>query len=344
MELKRVPFSFAKLHLIHYIHPKFLAMLRKHWILYLLLFISITANAQERYEIEWFEDIRKETFTYATKEGQNLDLDIYLPQGDSELERPTLIYMHGGGFSQGNRDDEGIVEFCNHMAQYGYVVASISYRLTRKDQPGGFSCDCPAVDKLNTFSAAVEDIQDATYFLIENREQFAIDPQKIILAGSSAGAEGVLNAAYQPPYCYDLESGPVSYAGVIGMAGAIPDATILYDESAVPSLLFHGTDDPLVPYGTAPHHYCSEDSPGYLILDGSQTIANKLRNLDTPYWLHTSCGAGHEIASLPMTEFFETITEFCHTFVVKGEGDQRETIVKGEQNAEKFSTYNFCEE
>ena len=344
MELERVPFSFAKLLLIHYIHPKIVNMLFRNQILILLFLITTVAQAQDRYQSEWFDDISKETYTYATKDGQNLDLDIYLPQGDAELERPTLIYMHGGGFSEGHRDDEGIQEFCNRLARYGYVVASISYRLTRKDKPGGFGCDCPAVEKLNTFNAAVEDIQDATFFLIENREQFAINPQKIILAGSSAGAEGVLSAAYQPPYCYGLDSGPVSYAGVISMAGAIPDTTVIYDESAIPSLLFHGTDDNLVPYATAPHHYCAEGTPGYLILNGSYTIAEKLQKLHAPYWLHTTCGAGHEIASLPMTEYFDAITTFCYTFVVKGEGDERETILKGKQNGEKYSTYNFCEE
>jgi len=316
----------------------------RNTILFLLLFIASVGISQERYQSEWFDEISKETYTYATKDGQNLDLDIYLPQGDAALERATLIYMHGGGFSGGTRDDENIQEFCNRMARYGYVVASISYRLTRKDQPGAFGCDCPAVDKLNTFNAAVEDIQDATFFLIENREQFAIDPQKIILSGSSAGAEGVLSAAYQPPYCYGLDSGPVSYAGVIGMAGAIVDTMNIYDESAIPSLLFHGTDDPLVPYGTAPHHYCSEDQPGYLILHGSYTIAEKLRSLHVPYWLHTTCGGEHEINITPLTEFFDVITEFCYTFVVKGEGDQRETIIEGKQNAEKYSIYNFCEE
>ena len=314
------------------------------WVFICLLTLGGNLSAQERYQSEWFDEVNVETLTYATKEGEDLDLDIYLPQADTTTKRPTIIYVHGGGFTQGHRDDEGIRKFCNRLARYGYVVASVSYRLTRKDTPEGFGCDCPAVDKLNTFNAAVEDLQDAAFFLIENREQFSIDPQKIILAGSSAGAETVLNTAYQPPYCYGLDSGPVSFAGVISMAGAIPDTTVIYDESAVPSLLFHGTDDQLVPYATAPHHYCAEGTPGYLILHGSYTISEKLHQLHIPYWMHTTCGAGHEIASLPMTEYFDVITKFCYIYVVKGEGDERETIIKGKQDTEKYSTYNFCEE
>lgn len=319
--------------------------MKRYWLVLIwLLFAATNAISQERYQGNWFDEIAVETYNYATKDGEDLEMDIYLPQADAELERATIIYVHGGGFSEGNRNDDGIVDFCTRLANHGYVVASISYRLTRKDKPEGFGCDCPATEKLNTFNAAVEDVQDASFFLIENRHQFAIDPQKIILAGSSAGAEAVLNAAYQPPYCYGLDSGPVSFAGVIGMAGAIPDTIALYDESAIPSLLFHGTDDPLVPYGTAPHHYCDKDEPGYLVLHGSETIAEKLHQLSVPYWLHTSCGAGHELASQPFTDYFDVIIDFCYTYVVEGQGDERHTIIEGKQNNSKFETFNYCEE
>lgn len=336
-----VPFFFLSPFLFLYSRQKF----RMQYLLIIFLVIlSVPTLAQERYTEAMFDKISTETYTYATKNGENLELDVYQPEGDLELKRATIIYVHGGGFGGGKRDEEIIKKFCTHLANYGYTVASISYRLTTKGTPTGFGCNCPASTKLSTFNAAFEDIQDATFFLIENRHQFSIDPQKIILAGSSAGAEAALITAYQPPYCYGLDSGPVSFAGVISMAGATPDTAAIYEESAVPSLLFHGTDDPLVPYATAPHHYCKEEAPGYLILHGAYTIAKKLNKLEVPYWLHTSCGAGHELNIKPFTEYFETIIEFCSTFVVKGEGDQRHTIIEGEQNSKKYETYNFCSE
>lgn len=319
-------------------------MHKKLSLVVLLVFLLGISFAQDRYTADIFDEIRVETATYATKDGENLDMDIYLPQNDYEPERATIIYVHGGGFSGGQRDGENIKAFCTRLANYGYVVASISYRLTRKGTPEGFGCDCPATDKLNTIYAASEDLQDAAFFLIENRHQYSINPQQIILSGSSAGAETVLYTAYQPPYCYGLDSGPVSFAGVIGMAGAIPDTTAIYDESAIPSLLFHGTDDNLVPYGTAPHHYCDEDSEGYWILHGSETIAEKLDQLEVPYWLHTSCGAAHEINISPVNDYFDEIIEFCSEFAIEKNGDQRHTIIEGKQNAEKYATYNYCSE
>jgi acetyl esterase/lipase len=318
----------------------------KHIFVLVLLITGLlqSAQPQTRYIDAVSDEIIVETFTYVSKDGENLDLDVYRPEFDSEFERATLIYVHGGGFQSGKRDRDDIKKFCTGMAEYGYVVASISYRLTRKDKEGEFGCDCPAIEKLNTFNAAVEDIQDATYFLIENRESIGINPQQIILAGSSAGAEAVLNAAYQPPFCYGLDSGPVSYAGVISMAGAIPDTTAIYDESAIPSLFFHGTDDKLVPYGTAPHHYCNENDNGYLVLHGPNTIAKKLEKLGVPFWLHTTCGGRHELASKPMTEYFDEIVAFCYEFIVTGEGENRYTVVKDKQQNQAYEHFKICAE
>ena len=304
--------------------------------------VSFIAFAQERYINSAFDDISVDTYTYATKNGEPLKLDIYIPQNDTASKRATFIYVHGGAFMGGSRDEASIRDFCNYMAGYGYVVASISYRLTRKNKETGFGCDCPAADKQNTFIWALQDVQDATFFLIQNREQFGVDPQKIILSGSSAGAETVLNTAYLPPMCYGLDSGPVSYAGVISMAGAIPDTVVIYNESAVPSMLFHGTDDELVPYATAPHRYCKKGDPGYLILNGAYTIAQKLEKLGTPYWLHTTCGGGHEIAGTPMQKYRDEIVEFCYHFIIKGEKQSKRTIIEGQQKGGKYPEFDFC--
>ena len=310
-----------------------------------ILLISLLSNglaAQVRYLENTFDSTEVSTLTYAKKDGENLDMDVYQPAFDSNTSRPVIIYVHGGGFSGGTRNSGDIKKFCKNLSQLGYVTVSISYRLSRKDKPEAFGCDCPVTDKLNTFISAVQDLHDATFKLIQLREHYRIDPQKIILAGSSAGAETVLNAAYEPPYCYGLESGPVSYAGVISMAGAIPDTNRIFTESAVPSMFFHGTCDELVPYATAPHHHCQKGKPGYLILHGSYTIAQKLAKLNVPYWLHTTCGAGHEMASLPMKLYFNDIKEFCYHFVINRDSGIRNTVVPGNQAACDYEQFSFC--
>jgi len=310
----------------------------------LMLLISVNVVAQERYKEEITDEVRMETYTYAVKDSQTLDLDVFFPGNDNQNNRPLIIYMHGGGFSGGRRDEPGIQEFCRKLARHGYVAVTMSYRLTRAGTTTAFGCDCPAVDKLNTFNEAVKDIQDATFFMIKNRDKMGIDPQKIILSGSSAGAEGVLNAAYQAPYCYGLDSGPVSYAGVISMAGAIPDTSRIYKESAIPSLLFHGTCDNLVPYASAPHHYCKQDQAGYLVLHGAYTIAEKLRKIGTPFWIYTYCNAAHEVAGSPMSENFDDIIDFCYSFVLNKNKEQRVTVKKTDKSPCNYQTFNFCTE
>ena len=306
-------------------------------------FLFSSLQAQERYKEEITDSVKVDTYSYAFKDGQSLDLDVYTPAFDNESKRPLIFYVHGGGFSDGKRNDAGIQVYCKKLAKYGYVVSSISYRLTRKGTETGFGCDCPAIDKRNTFNKAVEDLQDATFFMIQNRDKMGIDPQKIILSGSSAGAETVLNTAYQPPMCYGLDSGPVSYAGVISMAGAIPDTSRLFKESAIPSLLFHGTCDNLVPYASAPHRYCKNSQPGYLVIHGSYTIAEKLKKLGTPYWFYTYCNAAHEIAGKPMTDNLNEIIEFCYSYIIKKGTEQKTTINKSSTNSCEYPSYNFCE-
>jgi acetyl esterase/lipase len=327
---------------IIYLRLKLFNMIRTLFLIFLMATPYLLIS-QERY-IELITDsVLVETFSYSIKNGKDLELDIYSPFEDMEGNRATIIYVHGGGFQSGSRADKNNITFCKNLAELGYVSVSISYRLTRKDQPRGFGCDCPASKKLKTFAATVEDIQDATYFLIQNRESFGIDPQKIILSGSSAGAEAILNAGYQPPMCYDLPSGPVSYAGLISMAGAIPDTSIIYKETAIPSMFFHGTCDNLVPYASAPHHYCEKDKKGYLILHGSYTLAQKLQGLEVPYWLHTTCGGTHELAGKPMKTYFDDIKQFCYQFIINNNGEFKNTIIQGNQKKCDYKQFKFCE-
>jgi para-nitrobenzyl esterase len=131
---------------------------------------------------------------------------------------------------------------------------------------------------------------------------------------------------------------------VISMAGAIPDTSRLFKESAVPSLLFHGTCDNLVPYASAPHRYCKESQAGYLMMHGSYTIAEKLKKLRTPYWLYTYCNAAHEIAGKPMTDNLKDIIDFCYSYILKKGTEQKATIIKSENISCEYPSYNFCEQ
>ncbi len=261
------------------------------------------------------------THVYATKAGEALAFDLYRPYGPIHSPRLTVLYVHGGGFAGGRRDSEDIVRFSRRLASQGFCVASISYRLTMRGK--SFSCDQPAPNKIRTFQLAVEDIRDATLLLLQNSSDWGIDTEAIVLAGSSAGAEAVLHAAFwgDADLLPSASALPAAfrYGGLISMAGAIVDTSLITRRNAIPVQLFHGTCDPLVPYATAPHHYCQPGDPGYLILHGAQSIAARLDHLAECYYFLTECNAGHEWAGLPLEREVEAILDFLYRDVINGE-------------------------
>ena len=71
-----------------------------------------------------------------------LKLDLYQPRGDTQTKRPALVWVHGGGFSGGDKADPADADFSTTFAKLGYVVVSINYRLIaprlrRQQHPAG---------------------------------------------------------------------------------------------------------------------------------------------------------------------------------------------------------------
>ncbi|MFM9004188.1 MAG: alpha/beta hydrolase, partial [Flavobacteriales bacterium] len=68
---------------------------------------------------------------------QPLMMDVYSPTGDTETNRPVVLYFHTGNFlptpqngsPSGTKTDLNVVEMCSRLARMGYVVASCDYRL-----------------------------------------------------------------------------------------------------------------------------------------------------------------------------------------------------------------------
>ncbi|PQB07651.1 lipase [Polaribacter filamentus] len=279
----------------------------KNYLLIYVFFISFQLLSQE-----------KTTYTYAVKDGDSLQLDVYSPINISKTaELPVLLWMHGGGFSGGKRDDIDEIKLMEYMTTKGYVSISISYSLLRKEQETGFGCNCLKEDKMETFKQAAFDYLDATKFVIDNSELLQIDTSKIIAGGSSAGAEGVLNAVYFRDFFVTelTKYQNIKYAGVFSLAGAVVNANYITKNNAIPSVLFHGTDDHLVPFATAPHHYCKELEPGYLILDGSETIIEKLDDLQTSFYFRKVIGGRHELSSIPFDELEDVVSFFDKTIL-----------------------------
>ena len=168
--------------------------------------------------------------------------------------------------------------------------------------------------KIAAIDSASYDVSLAIKYMLDNDKEFHIDKNKIILAGSSAGAETVLNMAY----VYEDKTLPsgFNYAGVIGMAGAITTLDKINSNTAIPTQLFHGTGDRFVPYNIAPHHYCNSNDKGYIMLYGSELIAKRLKGLGASYYFYSIYGGSHSWASLPITRSFDEIIDFLYHDIV----------------------------
>ena len=260
----------------------------------------------------------KTTYIYTIKELDTLKLDVYSPINlEKGTKLPTLLWMHSGGFSIGSRDYIDDAQLCEAVTKFGYIGISISYRLLRKNTETQFGCSCPKEDKLETFKQATLDYLDAAAFVVENADFLQVDASKIIAGGSSAGAEGILNSVYMREYFTDSlkKYDKVKFAGVFSAAGALVNSNYITKANAVPSVLYHGTDDNLVPFASASHHLCDTKKPGYLMLDGSKIIAEKLDALESSYYLNIVKGGKHEVSKIPFDDLDKIFNFFDRTIL-----------------------------
>jgi acetyl esterase/lipase len=266
------------------------------------------------------------TFTYFTNDTISLELDLFVPEKETDELTPLLIYVHGGGFSKGDR--YGGYELARYLNSRNIACATISYTLHMKDK--SFGCDGILSEKIKAIQIAASELWHATDFLIEHHGHFQIDTSQIFICGSSAGAETVLHAAHwdrQHMQFFDPVLHPsFKYAGVIAGAGAIMDLNLITSESMIPTMLFHGDADPLVPYGVASHHYCPPDASGWLMLFGSFAIARHLLDLGGTCQLITFLGGDHSYAGAYFYQDQEPVADFIKRILADETFNQFQTI------------------
>jgi poly(3-hydroxybutyrate) depolymerase len=275
-------------------------------------------------------NVQMKTYNYA----DTLLLDYYTVPTDTFKMKPTIILVHGGGFTAGQRnggDEKGLSKY---LAKLGFNVASIDYRLSQKGK--SFGCDCATSIKMNTYTEAVADLSKAINYLTKSAKPFRVDSSKIFLIGSSAGAETVLNFLFMR-YDYRFKDIPYPDAtilGAISLSGAVVDENNIYAGNKIPLLFFHGMKDSVVPYGTNAHRNCATTDVGYLNLNGPKSIADRLSDLDGNYKVYRNMEGGHEWASLGF-DFPELISEFL-VQVLNGEATMRdfETIISSVESKE----------
>ena len=196
------------------------------------------------------------TYLFVQRDTCDLFMDVYNPASGSNttafgLEKPTVIFMFGGGFIGGTRDDADYHKWFRQMTENGYRVISIDYRLGLKGSNKVGVAQVNVLDK--AIHMAVEDLFSATNFILDNADQFGVRPDNIVISGSSAGAITVMQAEYEiannTAWASVLPAG-FNYAGVMSFSGAIlsREGKVDFKNKPCPTFMLHGTSDKLVPY------------------------------------------------------------------------------------------------
>lgn len=256
------------------------------------------------------------TYMYERRDTCDLFMDVYNPAKGSEttyngIEKPTIVFMFGGGFVSGTRDDSGYHQWFRTMTENGYRVISIDYRLGLKGTSKVGVAQVNVLD--NAIHMAVEDLFSATNFILDNADQFGVSPDNIVISGSSAGAITVMQAEYElanrTSWASVLPEG-FNYAGVMSFAGAIlsREGFVDYATAPCPTMMLHGTEDKVVPY--------KQIKLFKLGFFGGGKLIKRFQKFGYNYNMYHFVDYGHEIAGT-MAQTIDLQTKFMECNVMQ---------------------------
>lgn len=190
---------------------------------------------------ETFKDI-----AYSAESAQKLDIYVPRKQTNEAAAHDVIIFFYGGRWTDGQKDQYAFV--AQRFTQEGYIVVIPDYR------------KYPTVK----FPAFVEDGANAVKWVHQHIENYGGSPQRMFLAGHSAGAHIAALLAADRRYFDDEQAvydDIKAFAGLAGPYAFTPEADDLkdmfgppsqypamqvpthIDGSEPPMLLLHGTDD-----------------------------------------------------------------------------------------------------
>ena len=267
-------------------------------LLFSLVINSVFSQCDGRYETEIFNSVTTTTINYSdVYTNSQHEMDIYTPDGDTEINRPVILYMHGGSFYAGTKTMTDCIDFCESMAKKGYVTASLNYRLSN---PISFISSNTV--QYETVLKAVSDAKSAIRYFrkdFDNGDTYGIDPNTIFVGGYSAGAVIAVHLAYIDSISdlptspidvqtivnnvggvYGLEGDAGNYGyssetqGIISFAGGINDVNWI-DGNDEPLISIQGTTDVTVNYNCGP----GTNNPLVLDLCGSGQMHPRADNV-----------------------------------------------------------------
>ena len=222
---------------------------------------------------------------------QALLLDLRQPTGDTLTSRPALVFVHGGGFSGGDKASGVAPDMATEFAKRGYVTVSINYRLIAGPCGGsnlGGACVGAALD-------AGHDAQAAVRWLRANAARYRIDPTRIGISGESAGGitAALVGMRGDDPGTSGNPGFSSRVSGWVSISGGLPSGVFASADDA-PALLFHGDADPIVPW------------------QWSVDTTKALAGVGVPVFIQSLAGAGHVPYGQYRSRFIEQADYFFY--------------------------------
>src|SRR3954452_13815389 len=196
--------------------------------------------------------------------GSRARLDIYRRRDVDPENAPVLIQVHGGGWTIGDKSQQGLL-LMNRMAARGWICVAMNYRLAPK----------------NPFPAQIIDVKRAIAWTRQNIASYGGDPSYLVITGGSAGGHLAALAALtpgEPAYQPGFASADTSVAGCVPFYGVYDLAGITGDKAAVDMRdYFLGPrvfkEDPRTHLDdfvqASPLAHVSPDAPDFFVLHGA---------------------------------------------------------------------------
>lgn len=260
------------------------------------------------------------THKYASKGGQDLSFNLFVNAADDAIgPRPLIIFSFGGGRETGDRGNASAAAMFDEFLRAGFAVAAIDYRLGIKlaKRSGEMNQQNGTRMYLRAIQWGVENLFDATRYLVQHASARNVDPSLFVTLGGSSGATNSLvaqwNVANATPLATAHLPAGFRYAGVISMAGAFwleAGTPLRFATRPAPIMCFHGAQDWLVTY--------DENQKGFAGY-GPAYYFREFPGPDYPKWFFDYPDGDHVIAGLPITNRTLEMRAFMERMVINRE-------------------------
>ena len=184
-------------------------------------------------------------------------LDLYIPRTAPTRPVPIVLYVHGGGFTSGDKSDLNPT-FLDALASGGYAVASVNYRLAPDSH----------------FPAQIEDVKCAIRYLRAKASHYRLNGSQIFAFGTSVGGQLVALAALTGHHSrFDVgayATEPSNVTAVVDMFGPanLTQAASGFTSSGIQDAFGRNDHRDLVL--ASPVHYVAPHAPPILLVQGAE--------------------------------------------------------------------------